>query len=37
VSGGLYYIFSRSIDTAAEAEARTAGQLELDGPEAEWD
>ena len=37
VSGGLYYIFSRSIDAAAEAEARAASQLKLEGPEAEWD
>ena len=31
VSGGLYLIFSRSLDTAAEAKAREESQLELEG------
>ena len=31
VSGGLYLIFSRSLDTTAEAKAREESQLELEG------
>jgi len=34
VSGGLYYLFSRSLDHDAEARARAASQLELEGAEA---
>jgi NCS1 nucleoside transporter family len=34
VSGGLYYLFSRSLDGEAEARARAASQLELEGTEA---
>jgi len=31
VSGGLYLVFSRNLDHAAEAEARTRSELELEG------
>jgi purine-cytosine permease-like protein len=31
VAGGLYYVFSRSLDHEAEARARAASQLELEG------
>lgn len=31
VSGGLYLVFSRSLDTTAEAKAREESQLELEG------
>ena len=31
VSGGLYLLFSRSLNRAAEAEARTASEAELEG------
>ena len=31
VSGGLYLLFSRNLDHAAEAEARTRSELELEG------
>lgn len=34
VSGGLYYLFSRSLDREAEARARAASQLELEGTPA---
>ena len=34
VAGGLYYLFSRSLDHDAEARARAASQLELEGVEA---
>ncbi|WP_344779951.1 purine-cytosine permease family protein [Microbacterium kribbense] len=35
VSGGLYLLFSRSMDAKAEAAARAASNLELEGTEAE--
>ncbi|MCW2819458.1 MAG: cytosine/purine/uracil/thiamine/allantoin permease family protein [Marmoricola sp.] len=31
VSGGLYYVFARGLDTQAETEARRRSQLELEG------
>ena len=31
VSGGLYLLFSRNLDHAAEAEARVRSELELEG------
>ncbi|CAN5358236.1 cytosine permease [soil metagenome] len=35
VAGGLYYLFSRGLDTAAEEKARQASQRELEGVDAD--
>jgi NCS1 family nucleobase:cation symporter-1 len=35
LAGGLYFLFSRGLDTAAEEEARQASQLELEGVDAD--